>query len=293
MGNRRLLTSTVCGLLGALTLTGCAAIRSHTSAKAKPDPLAQPREFHALRFAPDKVPRIDGDFADWASVPESCWITTADMRHDWKKDRLKDVLRVCIGYCAETARLYFAVYVDDNYLKADQYRSPSADPYYPFIDDIFEVVVDADRSGDDFVYFKKSLTPEENRRLCGCHAQNYHIYLVTPPETEHAWLWGDQKWLLGKPYAEWAHQVEGKPGGPARIRLEFYITPFNYASPDGPEGSARAVLTPGSKIGIGWLRLDDEFPDKTGRKLGDCYFFGSKLELYKDADDCYDVTMDP
>lgn len=249
----------------------------------------QPREYFAVRFNPANVPKVDGDLSDWNRVPERYWITKEDMEL-WKRSHREDDLRVCVGYCAETGRLYFAVVVVDDYLHSE--RKANEDPYWPYRDDVFEVVVDADRSGGDYVAFR-DLTESESRRLRSCPAQNYHVYLVAPSESEHVWLWGDQKWLLDKPYAEWAHRLEGKVGGPAKVALEFSVTPFNYASTAGPELSAIARLVPGRKIGLAWLRLDEDGYDRKGTlKRGDYCIFGRRLELYRNADYCFDVTLE-
>ena len=250
----------------------------------------QVHDYAAVRFTPAGVPTIDGDLGDWGHVPPRYWIGTDRMALGRPRAG-RDDLQVCVGYCAETGRVYFAVRVTDDYLRADR-QQPDDENYYPFHDDVFEVVIDADTSGGDFVHFKQK-TRDENRRLCGCHAQNYHVYLVSPPGPAHAWVWGDQKWLLGPPYAAFADRHQGQTHGPATVTLEFYVTPFNYAGTAGPHVSAPAPLVPGQKIGVGWLRLDEDGPDEAHRRPGDEYYFGRHRRLYRNADHCFEITLDP
>ena len=270
-----------------LTVVGCAgpSKKPHQDVPLHP----QPRPYAAVRFTPATAPTIDGDLADWDRVPEAYWVGTDQMFLD-KPRQSTDDLKVCMGYCADTGRFYFAVRVVDDHLKADR-QFVDAEHYYPFHDDIFEIAIDADTSGGDYVGFKKK-TRDGNRRLCGCHAQNYHVYLIAPTGGDHAWLWGDQKWLLGAPYAAFAHRHEGQMHGPGTVTLEFYVTPFNYVGTAGAHRSAPAPLVPGSRIGIGWLRLDEDGPDEAHRRKGDQYYFGHHIKLYRDADHCFEVTLD-
>jgi len=276
-----------CVLLAAV-VAGCAAPPAKPSgALVRHD---QPRPYAAVRFTPASAPKIDGDLADWSGVSRRYWIGADQMFLD-RARQSDDDLEVCVGYCAETGQVYFAVRATDDHLKADrQHTDPER--YYPFHDDIFEIAIDGDTSGGDYIRFKQK-TRDGNRRLCGCHAQNYHVYLIGPPGASHAWLWGDQKWLLAPPYAAFASRHQGSLHGPGRVTLEFYVTPFNYADASGPERSAQAVLVPGATIGIGWLRLDEDGLDEQNRRKGDQYYFGHHIRLYRDADHCFEFALDP
>ena len=61
-------------------------------------------------------------------------------------------------------------------------------------------------------------------------AQNYHIFT---PAVNKDWCmaWGPQQWLKELPYANHACQYNFKPGEGGKLVLEFYITPFDLASP--------------------------------------------------------------
>jgi hypothetical protein len=88
------------------------------------------------------------------------------------------------------------------------------------------------------------------------HAQNYHI--MTPPTPGKAWtmVWGIQQWLKELPYANYAYSFDFKHGESGTLKFEFYITPFDYASPDGPASSAESRLYEGKKIGLCWAVID-------------------------------------
>ena len=48
---------------------------------------------------------------------------------------------------------------------------------------------------------------------------------------------------------------------------------------------------PGAKIGIGWLRCDEDGPAETRRRKGDEYYFGHHFWLLRNADHCFEVTL--
>jgi hypothetical protein len=278
--------------IGAVVVltTGLVASTAFAAKSTGKDWKEPARTHRIVRFAPDAVPTIDADGADWAGIPKDYWITVKD-QHTTGDGKGADDLQVVMGYCPEKGRLYVLVKVKDNYLKASRKRAPKADPYYPFHDDIFEIVVDADTTGGNFVRFKKK-PGATSRPLTGCHTQNYHIYLIGPPGPKHVWLWGDQHWLTAEPYARFAHKMTGTLGGPGTVVLEVYITPFNYAHRAGPEHSAVAPLVPGEKIGVGWLRLDEDGSAPRRIAEGDDYFFGHGFRLCSNADYLFDVLLD-
>ena len=58
------------------------------------------------------------------------------------------------------------------------------------------------------------------------------------------------------PYANYAYSYDFKHGEAGTLKLEFYITPFDFASPDGPAYSTESRLYPGKKIGLCWAVID-------------------------------------
>jgi len=89
----------------------------------------------------------------------------------------------------------------------------------------------------------------------GVHAQNYHIY--TPAEGQDWCLaWGSQPWIKELPYANAAYSYNFKPGESGKLILEFWITPFDYAGPEGPERAVESILKEGRNIGLCWAVID-------------------------------------
>src|SRR5690606_13641377 len=112
--------------------------------------------------------------------------------------------------------------------------------------DIFEVVVDGDQSGGPFIsslHPNSALDPMDAYfSFHGVHAQNYHIF--TPAEgKEWAMVWGSQPWIKNLPYANAAYDYDFSPGESGRLTLEFWITPFDYATVDGEARAVESILS--------------------------------------------------
>jgi hypothetical protein len=89
----------------------------------------------------------------------------------------------------------------------------------------------------------------------GVQAQNYHI--MTPAEgKDWALAWGCQPWDKVLPYANHAQKYSFRPGESGKYILEFYITPFDYASCEGPQRSVESELTEDKIIGLSWAVID-------------------------------------
>ena len=122
------------------------------------------------------------------------------------------------------------------------------------------MVVDADLSGGNFIYKNN----ENSNKLAitdlyfkghGAHAQNYHVF--TPVQNKDwAMPWGGTPWIKEFPYANVAYKYNFKSGGKGRLQMEFYITPFDYASVDGPAHSVVSTLKENELIGLSWSMLD-------------------------------------
>jgi hypothetical protein len=86
-------------------------------------------------------------------------------------------------------------------------------------------------------------------------AQNYHIF--TPAEgKDWCMVWGPQQWLKDLPSSNAACNYNFKPGESGKLTLEFWITPYAYASPEGREHSVESQLTEGKVIGLSYSILD-------------------------------------
>lgn len=210
--------------------------------------------FKVFQFPANQIPRIDGSFEDWDMVPESYVITTEEMWDDSGKhtgiDKSSLDIRVKVGWVNGLNRLYFM------YEAYDDYWDFTDDALH---NDIFEVVVDGDMSGGAFIdrfHPNKELDKNEAYFLFhGVHAQNYHIF--TPPAYGKDWTlaWGSQPWIKALPYANAAYDYHFKPGESGKLRLEFYITPFDYAGND-PSRSVESKLYENKSIGLCWAVID-------------------------------------
>ena len=212
--------------------------------------------FKVFQFPRTAIPRIDGEFSDWDLVPDSYAVPIEEMWDDSGKhlaiDKKTLDIKVKVGWVNGLNRLYFYYEAYDDYWDFDQLGLRN---------DTYEIVVDADLSGgphtDEFRINAEVKTRLESFfEFQNIHAQNYHI--MTPPTEGKSWtmVWGPQQWLKDLPYANYAYDYQFRHGEDGVLRFEFYITPFDYASPDGPEKSVESKLYDGKKIGLCWAVID-------------------------------------
>jgi hypothetical protein len=210
--------------------------------------------FKVFQFPADKIPRIDGDPSDWDMVPASYSIGLDQMHDDEHKHVQPDPkdldIHVKVGWVKGLNRLYFLYEAYDNYWDF-------ADP--GLHNDTFEIVVDGDRSGGPLIpQFRNNAdqdTWDAHFSMHGVQAQNYHI--MTPAEgKDWALAWGCQPWDKELPYANHAQNYSFRPGEAGKYVLEFYVTPFDYASCEGPQHSAESQLTENKIIGLSWAVID-------------------------------------
>ena len=252
-----------------------------------PDPLPAigPRVYNCFQFPDNRLPTIDGDLTDWEIVGEEYAQDTYQLI-EYNRDigrgydlRNMDV-RVRTGYSVSANRIYVAVEYHDDFHNFDRVVKPRAKLGN---DDIFELVVDADNSGGDFI---GSLNVP---RLMSTHAQNYHIYFHER-EGDHPWVWGQQHWLGETPHSEWASQYDGVHGYAGSSVLEFWVTPFNYAHPAGPHLSAPAALAVGDTIGLSYSILDRDTEEDRVVKF---WALADTVLMYRNADFLPDFILAP
>ena len=225
--------------------------------------------YPVFQFPADKIPRIDGDASDWAMVPESYVIGTDQLHDDSKKHPAPDPrtleVRVRVGWVKGLNRLYFLYEAFDDYW---DFAQPGLH------NDTFELVVDGDASGGPLIdksrhdfwtadhVGRAAATPDDriseaeaHWAIQGVHAQNYHIF--TPAlNKDWAMVWGPPTWIKELPWANAATSHHFKPGEPGRLTLEFWITPFDYAGPEGPARAVESVLRENKIIGLAWAVID-------------------------------------
>jgi hypothetical protein len=255
-------------LLAALALTA-AALRP-ALALDRPD-----ITFKVFQFPPDKIPRIDGDASDWAMVPDSYAVDASQLIEDGGQHGHPDPktfsLKVKVGWVKGLNRLFFLYQADKGHWDFASTGLPG---------DIFEVVVDGDASGGPLVSRGRGdarptaagananppLDPrisvdEAHWTIHGVQAQNYHIFT---PAVDKDWCisWGAPTWVKELPYANAATRYNFKNGGAGHLTLEFWITPFDYAGPEGPQRGVESVLSENKIIGLSWAVID--FGDTPG-----------------------------
>ena len=222
------------------------------------------------------IPRIDGQTDDWDMVPETYTIGTGELSDTVKgKGTNHDPedldIKVRVGWVKGLNRLYFLYEAHDDYWNMYYRRG-----------DIFEVAVDADRSGGPNINNPQLETWESHFMFKGVHAQNYHIF--TPPGDGRDWVfaWGCQPWIGKLPYANHAYSYDFAEGESGPLVLEFWITPFDYAPYEGPERAAVSRLVEDTLIGLSWAILD--YDEKNDSYEG-FWNLSHKTTMYCDASD--------
>lgn len=269
-----------------------AAQKPESEAEDIPKPgMARPKvEFSVFQFPPDQIPRIDGDASDWSLVPESYVVGRGELREtvigiEGESDPEDLDVRVRVGWVKGQNHLYFL------YEASDDYWDFSRNDLH---NDLFEVVVDGDRSGGPLI---RQMHPNLQLReqlathflFHGIHAQNYHIF--TPPgDKDWAMVWGCQPWVKELPYANAAYRYDFEPGKSGKLILEFFITPFDYA----PADRNRAIptqLEENQLIGLSWAVLD--YDDQNAPTYSGFWNLSHKTTMYGDASDLVNFRLQP
>lgn len=212
------------------------------------------RGYKVFQFPPNMIPRIDGNTDDWKDFPEEYIVGTEELWDDSGKYPEPDPknldVKVRVAWVKGLNRLYFLYEAYDDYW---DFTNPGLH------NDTFEVIVDGDLSGGPFIDEQ-----HPNQELDwgaryfeyhGVHAQNYHIFTPAVGK-DWALTWGSQPWIKELPYSNIAYSYDFKPGESGRLIAEFWITPFDYAGPEGPERAVESVLKDNKKIGLTWAVID-------------------------------------
>lgn len=214
------------------------------------------KEFKIFQFPINQIPRIDGDFSDWDMVPDS-WSIGLDELMDTEYGHGTDLdpadynIEVKTGWVKGLNRLYFYIEAYDDYWDFD-------DPALG--QDIFELVVDGNISGGPFIKQHNGNTnklsiSDLHFKGHGEHAQNYHIF--TPVQNkEWVMIWGNQHWIKEFPWYNSASQFEFSHSESGVLKMEFWVTPFDHASPQGYNRSVVSELKENEIIGMSWCILD-------------------------------------
>lgn len=236
--------------------------------------------FKVFQFPHDKIPRIDGNADDWAMVPDSYAVGIDQLIDDegghTKPNPQELDVKVKVGWVKGENHLYFLYQAYKSYW---DFSRPDLH------NDIFEIVVDGDASGGPLIDkgHRELWTPDQvgtsaaapdNRisvedahwAIHGVQAQNYHIFT---PAKDKDWCmaWSSATWIKEFPWANAATSYDFKPGEAGKLTLEFYITPFDYAAPEGPQRSAPSVLAENKIIGLSWAVIDYRDPNSEKRSF--------------------------
>ena len=225
--------------------------------------------YQIFQFPADQIPRIDGKAEDWSIVPSEYAVRGDQLTDfsggaDTKKKQFLDV-SVRVGWVKGLNRLYFLYEATDDYW---DFALPGLH------NDTFEIVVDGDASGGPLIDkgHKEFWTPQQVGELAavpddristnqahwaihGVQAQNYHIFTPAVGK-DWAMAWGSPTWIKELPWANAAYSFDFKPGQPGKLVLEFWVTPFDYAGPEGPQRAIESVLRENKIIGLGWIVID-------------------------------------
>jgi len=255
-------------LLAAVALS----LASVASALDRPDVT-----FKVFQFSADKIPRVDGNTDDWAMVPDDYAIGMDQFVDDSGKHPKPDPknldVKIRVGWVKGLNRLYFLYEAYDDYW---DFARPDLH------NDTFEIVVDGDASGGPLIDkgHKEFWTPDEvgastaapddrisvdeaHWAIHGVQAQNYHIF--TPAEgKDWCMAWSSATWIKELPWANAAYSYNFKPGQPGKLVLEFWITPFDYAGPEGPQRAVESVLAENKIIGLSFAIIDYDDVTKRG-----------------------------
>jgi hypothetical protein len=230
--------------------------------------------FKVFQFPADKIPRIDGDPSDWDIVPDSYAVDGSQLVDDGGQHGHPDPknfdLRVKVGWVKGLNQLFFLYQATKGHW---DFTSPGLPG------DIFELVVDGDASGGPLIYHgvggarpapasgaspaaaDPRIDPNEGHwAVAGVQAQNYHIFT---PAADKDWCmsWGAPTWVKEMPYANAATRYNFRSGEAGKLTLEFWITPFDYAGPEGPQRAVPSVLWENKIIGLCWAFIDfGDFP---------------------------------
>lgn len=225
--------------------------------------------YPVFQFPANQIPRVDGDPADWAMVPESYVVGLDQMHNDAKSPPAAGnrtlAVRVKVGWVKGLNRLYFLYEADDDFW---DFKDPG------LRNDTFEIIVDGDASGGPLLDKSKkdfwkpdrvgaaAAVPDDRISadaarwaIHGVHAQNYHIFT---PAVNKDWCmaWGAATWIKELPWANAAQSFHFNHGESGHLTLEFWITPFDYAGPEGPSRAVESVLSENKIIGLSWIVID-------------------------------------
>ena len=213
--------------------------------------------YKIYQFPDNKLPVLDGDLSDWSMIPDSYIIDASHIRDERLADESKQIpdpkdldVQVIVAWHNKTNRIYFMVKKYDDF---NNFNRPNLAQIQG--DDIFEIVIDADNSESSCFTDPRKWKPGQEK-LQSVFEQNYHTFMPPREGNIITWIWGIPRWLERKEFQDGFCKFEGKHGDSGWSYLEWYITPYDYASHLGPDYSAVHDLEEGDIIGLSWSFID-------------------------------------
>ena len=241
--------------------------------------------YFAFQFADTYLPAIDGDLSEWDIVPNAYMIHGEDLhnalhgRPARRMDPTDLALRSFCGWNDSLNRLYFMAEISD-----DIHQTDRTDPQCNWMDDCWEIVIDANHSGGRHAWFS-DLTEEESKRLEG--SQGTHYIVAEPPIQGVDFTSGNASTWTSEP-GEWfdiGWDFTGDEFGESTYYYELFIYPFDDLNWKGPDVSVHHDLREGEIIGVGWSFADfdassDRFDDYWTLSGGDATCGESSITGY-------------
>ena len=247
--------------------------------------------YKAFQFPDGLEPEIDGEFEDWSVVGPAYRIVSDDLRDLVGGSQPNDedfCAKLMVGWSKTRNRLYFAAEVRDDIHQIDRAVGTAATAI--FLDDAFQLFIDADHSGGQFANFSE-LSPEEQNNVNGTRAS--HFVLGGPPPDEDFFVsYSAASWyaLPDGPYTQAALVHEGEIGGTSLTRYEVSLVPFDKIDVNAPFQSVEHSLRENEVVGFN-VEFDDF--DRRSSLLDAKWSLSGELNSYRFSERFADLMLMP
>ena len=247
--------------------------------------------FFAFQWPEGYEPVMDGDLSEWEMIPKAY---IQDISHFFEVSYNSapdpsnlDIKRCIVGWSESQNKLYFVAEVFDDVHKVTRTGITTAGNIW--IDDFFDIMVDADHSGGKYRSFE-SIEPEHPRRWDGAQAIQY-ILSVPPPDDRPFEIYNYATWNYAPPWSEvgWNH-VELPSEGGSITSYECALIAFDDLNWMGPDQSKIHNLEQGEVIGVN-VALGDW--DLDPKYIDGYWSLSPKTKTYKLAERLTDFLLAP
>ena len=247
--------------------------------------------YKAFQFPDGLEPEVDGEFEDWSIVGRSYRITSGDLHDLVGGSQPNDedfYAELMVGWSKAQNRLYFAAQVRDDIHQIDRAAGTAATQI--FLDDAFQLFIDADHSGGQFANFSE-LSPEEQDNVNGTRA-NHFVLGGPPPDEDFFVSYSAASWyaLPDGPYTQAVLVHEGEIGGVGVTRYEVSLVPFDKIDVNAPFQSVEHSLRENEVIGFN-VEFDDF--DRRSSLLDAKWSLSGELNSYRFSERFADLMLMP